>query len=70
MLKRLRVRITEAGIGSEIVDADAGTPIDGVRSIRIEAGVGRATTVHVELIGVEVVGDITTLADDYVKHRR
>lgn len=69
MLKRLRVRLTEGGAGSEIVDVDSGRAIDGVRTIRIEASVGKATTVHVELIGVEVEGDITTLANTYITHR-
>lgn len=57
MLKRIRVDLKAANVrGSSVVDADTGVPVSNVRSITIDAGVGRATVVTLELIGVEVEG--------------
>lgn len=61
MIKRLKVILGEcAGVDgtSKIIDADTGEEIANVRSISIEAGIDKATVVRLELVGVEVEGEI------------
>ena len=59
MIKRIRIDLKEVvgrGKVSTVLDADTGEPLTNVRSIKIEAGFGRVTTVMLELVGVEVQG--------------
>ena len=71
-MKRIKVMLSET-VGrpgrASVVDADTGKPIDNVRAITIRAAVGEATRVTLDLIGIEVEGDITTLDDEFVVHR-
>lgn len=70
-MKRIKVNLTEAGKPgrSSVVDADTGDTIENVRAITIRAAVGEPTKVTIELIGIEVEGDITTLDDAFEKTR-
>lgn len=67
MLRKLYIELARMGRGSRVYDVSPSgerTQIDGVRAIRISAGVHEATVVHLELIGVEVEGEITLNDDD------
>ncbi len=67
-MNHLKVVLKPAGMqGVEIVDADTGLAIDNVRGIAIRAGVDEATRVTLELIGLEVEGDVTVLGDDVTR---
>lgn len=71
-MKRIKVNLSEGGrlSRSTIVDAETGETIENVRSIAIHATVGELTRVTLELIDIEVSGDITTLDDQFEVHRR
>ena len=68
-----RIKVVLDGVAKpkrgSIVDAETGEAIENVRAITIRAAVGEPTRVTLELIGVEVEGDITTLDDEFVKTR-
>ena len=62
MLKRLKI-VLQAAVGSDgaskIIDADTGQEIENVRMIHITAGVNEVTVVTLELVGIEIEGDVT-----------
>lgn len=71
-MKRIKVNLSEGGkvSRSTVVDADTGETIENVRAITIHAAVREPTRVTLELIGIEVEGDVTTLDDQFEVHRR
>lgn len=70
-MKRIKVNLLKGGKPNPgaVVDAETGEAIENVRAITIRAEVGTPTRVTLELIGIEVEGDITTLDDEFVKTR-
>lgn len=70
-MKRIKVNLLEGGKPNRnsVVDADTGETIENVRAITIRAEVGALTRVTLEMIGIEVEGDITTLDDEFVTTR-
>lgn len=58
---RLKVRLPKVcdwRTPGEVIDADTGRRIDGIREIRIRAGQGMLTEVELTLIDVEIDSDI------------
>jgi hypothetical protein len=70
-MRRFKVVLTEVVPDSrcKVIDSDTGEEIEHLRGITIKAAVNEPTVVTLELVGVEVEGDITTMHDAYVVHR-
>ena len=70
-MKRIKVNLLEGGKPNRgaVVDADTGETVENVRAITIHAEVGKPTRVTLDLIGIEVTGDVTTLDDEFIVSR-
>lgn len=69
-MKHLKVQFGPTHIGCSIIDADTGERIENVRAITIRAEVDDVTRVTIELVGIEVEGEVTVLDDHFLVEPR